>query len=221
MATVPAPVSSDSPASPAHAQIVQTLESAARAHLRLADQGVEAIAAAATQVGDALAAGHTVYAFGNGGSAAAAQHFVAELVGRFVADRPALRAIALSADTSILTAVGHDFGFEHVFARQIDALGRRGDVALGISTSGEAPNVLRAFETARAHGLTTIALTGRAGGTAGRVADVHVNVADESTARIQEVHTTVLHAICELLERTVKVPPHVEPANDKHPPPTR
>ena len=141
-----------------------------------------------------------VLVFGNGGSASDAQHFAAEFVGRFQRERRAAAAIALTTDTSILTAIGNDYAFDRVFARQIDALGTRGDVALGITTSGGSANVLEAFRVARARGLTTIALTGRDGGEAGRLADIHVNVPDASTARVQEVHRTMLHVICELVE---------------------
>jgi D-sedoheptulose 7-phosphate isomerase len=148
----------------------------------------------------ALAHGGTVLVFGNGGSAADAQHVVAELVGRFVRNRRAWPAVALTTDTSILTAVGNDFGFDQVFARQIEALGRPGDVAVGITTSGDSPNVLKALEAARTRGLVTVALTGKSGGAAGRAADVHVNVPETVTARIQEAHTTMLHLMCELVD---------------------
>jgi D-sedoheptulose 7-phosphate isomerase len=143
--------------------------------------------------------GRTVLVFGNGGSAADAQHFAAELVGRYEKDRKAWPAVALTTDTSALTAIGNDYGFDRVFARQIEALGKTGDVAIGISTSGKSPNVLRALEAANDRGLVTIALTGR-GGDAGKIARLHVRVDEERTARIQEVHATVLHAICELVE---------------------
>ncbi len=138
---------------------------------------------------------------GNGGSAADAQHFVAELVGRYGRERRALRAVALSTDTSILTALGNDYGFDRVFARQVEAHGRAGDVLMGISTSGQSANVLAAVETARALGMCTIALTGRDGGSLGARADIHVNVPESETARAQEVHITLLHAMCELIER--------------------
>jgi D-sedoheptulose 7-phosphate isomerase len=141
--------------------------------------------------------------FGNGGSAADAQHFAAELVGRFQRERRAVAAIALTTDTSALTAIGNDYGFERTFARQIEALGHPGDVAIGISTSGGSANVIEAFRVAKARGLTTIAVTGRDGGAAGRMSDIHVNVADQSAARVQEVHRTVLHVICELVEETL------------------
>jgi D-sedoheptulose 7-phosphate isomerase len=159
------------------------------------------IAEAARVILDAVRNGRKVLAFGNGGSAADAQHFAAELVGRFERDRRAVAAVALTTDTSILTAVSNDYGFDRAFARQVDALGAAGDVAVGISTSGESPNVRAALEAARQNGLRTIALTGRDGGAIGRAADVHVNVPDASTARAQEVHRTLLHAICELVER--------------------
>jgi D-sedoheptulose 7-phosphate isomerase len=148
----------------------------------------------------ALAEGKTIFAFGNGGSAADAQHFVAELVVRYEVERPGRAAIALTTDTSILTAAGNDSGFERVFARQLEALGRRGDVALAVTTSGTSPNVLRALETANGRGMVTIALTGRDGGEAGRLAVIHVNVPEQRTALAQEVHTTILHVWCELID---------------------
>jgi len=142
-----------------------------------------------------------VLLFGNGGSAADAQHLAAEFVGRFQRERRALAAIALTADTSVLTAIGNDYTFDRVFARQVEALGKRGDVAFGISTSGRSPNIVAALETARARGLQTIALTGRDGGAVGRAAAIHINVPSDATARVQEVHRTVLHIICDIVER--------------------
>lgn len=150
---------------------------------------------------DAIANGGRVFVFGNGGSAADAQHFAAELVGRFMRERAALPAIALTTDSSVLTAIANDYSFRRIFVRQLEALGRRGDVALGISTSGASPNVLDAIRYAREQGLRTIALTGRDGGTIGAAAELHVNVPDENTQRVQEVHGTILHAICEVIER--------------------
>lgn len=160
------------------------------------------VAAAAAIVG-ALRGGGKVLVFGNGGSAADAQHAAAELVGRFERDRPGFAAVALTADASVLTSVGNDYGFDRVFARQIEGLGRRGDVALAITTSGQSANVVTALQSARERGLHTIALTGRDGGPAGRAAEVHVNVPSESTARVQEVHRTLLHAICALVEKAM------------------
>jgi D-sedoheptulose 7-phosphate isomerase len=182
-------------------KVAEGLRAAAAAHERLAaGPAVAAVAAAAAAIVTALGAGGTVLVFGNGGSAADAQHVVAELVGRFVKNRRAWPAVALTTDTSILTAVGNDFGFDQVFSRQIEALGRRGDLAIGITTSGDSPNVLRGLEVAKAGGLVTVALTGRSGGAAGRLADIHVNVPETVTARIQEAHTTMLHLMCELVD---------------------
>jgi D-sedoheptulose 7-phosphate isomerase len=160
---------------------------------------VTAIVQAAAAMTAALKQGHSVLVFGNGGSAADAQHFAAELVGRYEKERRAWPAVALTTDTSALTAIGNDYGFDRVFARQIEALGRTGDVAVGISTSGKSPNVLRALESANERGLVTIALTGR-GGDAGRIARHHIAVQEDRTARVQEVHATLLHVICELVE---------------------
>jgi D-sedoheptulose 7-phosphate isomerase len=155
---------------------------------------------AAAVMREALGDGRKILVFGNGGSASDAQHFAAELVGRFQLERRALPALALTTDTSVLTALANDYAFERVFARQIEAFGQAGDVALGITTSGDSPNVVAALQTARAQGLKTIALTGRTGGSAASAADIHVNVPDQSTARVQEVHRTLLHVMCELVE---------------------
>jgi phosphoheptose isomerase len=169
-------------------------------HQRVRNGDHEAVVAAARLIRDAHAAGGKLLIFGNGGSAADAQHLAAELVNRFQRERDAIAAVALTTDASILTSVANDYSFDRVFVRQVEALGRAGDVALGISTSGESDNVVKGLEAARARGLKTIALTGRDGGSLGRVADVHVNVPEQSTARVQEVHRTLIHAICELFE---------------------
>ncbi len=182
----------------AAAHAARALRAAAAAHERMA-ASVAPVVDAAKAIAAALTQGGQVLAFGNGGSAADAQHFVAELVGRYEQERRAWPAIALSTDTSILTALGNDYGFDRVFARQIEAHGKPGDVALGITTSGKSPNVLRALETANQRGLVTIALTGR-GGDAGRIAKIHIGVDDDRTPRIQEVHITLLHILCELVE---------------------
>jgi D-sedoheptulose 7-phosphate isomerase len=157
---------------------------------------VDALLAAFGRQGKALI-------FGNGGSAADALHFAAELVGRFERDRRGLAALALPADTSVLTSVANDYGFERVFARQVEAFGVAGDVAIGISTSGASANVLAALEAARNRGLVTIAFTGRDGGAVGRAVDIHVNVPHASAARVQEVHRTLIHAVCELVEKGI------------------
>jgi D-sedoheptulose 7-phosphate isomerase len=155
---------------------------------------------AAQAMSDALKAGGKLLVFGNGGSAADAQHLSAELVGRFQKERAAMPAIALTTDTSILTSIANDYSYKQVFARQMEALGQKGDVAFGITTSGESPNVLAALQVAKAKGLKTIALTGRDGGRVGAAADIHVNVPDQNTARVQEVHRTLLHVMCEVIE---------------------
>jgi len=151
---------------------------------------------------DALRDGRKLLLFGNGGSAADAQHVAAEFVGRFLRERKPLPAIALTTDTSALTAIGNDYGFDDVFARQVRALGARGDVAIAISTSGKSPNVLRAVQTARDAGLKVVALTGGDGGALATAADVTLRVsASTLSARIQETHILVGHVICELVDQ--------------------
>jgi D-sedoheptulose 7-phosphate isomerase len=151
-------------------------------------------------IAEALGNGQALLVFGNGGSAADAQHFVAEFVGRYQRERRAVPALALTVDTSVLTALANDYGFDRVFARQIEAFGAPGDIAFGITTSGASPNVVEGLKAAAERGMTTIALTGRDGGVAGQVADIHVNVPHAVTARVQEAHIVLLHAICELVE---------------------
>jgi D-sedoheptulose 7-phosphate isomerase len=150
---------------------------------------------------EALAAGGKIMLFGNGGSAADAQHLAAELVVRYDADRRALAALALTTDTSTLTACANDFGFETVFARQIEALGKPGDVAIGITTSGASENVVRALEAAKSSGLVAAALAGRDGGRLNGLADPLLIVPSTTTARIQEMHITIGHMLCDALER--------------------
>jgi D-sedoheptulose 7-phosphate isomerase len=170
-------------------------------HERLRDENLQPVADAAAAILEASTGGGKVLVFGNGGSAADAQHLATDLVGRFQRERRALAAVALTADSSLLTAIANDYAFDRVFVRQIEALGGRGDVAVGISTSGRSSSVVEGLRAARAHGLKTIALTGRDGGPAGALADIHINVPDPSTARVQEAHRTLIHAICELVER--------------------
>lgn len=150
----------------------------------------------------ALRNGNKLLLFGNGGSAADTQHIATEIVGRFAFERPALPALALSVDTSALTAVSNDYGFDHVFSRQIEALGREGDVALGFSTSGNSPNVLRAISTAKKKKLHTVAFTGKSGGKLKVASDLDycVCVPSDITARIQECHMLIGHIVCELVE---------------------
>lgn len=158
------------------------------------------IAAAVQAILVSVTSGGKVLACGNGGSAADAQHFAAEFVGRFERERPELGAIALTTDSSILTAIANDYSYEQVFARQVRALGLAGDVLLAISTSGNSPSILAAVEAAHAREMTVVALTGRGGGKmagALRETDVHVCVPHERTARIQEVHLLTLHCLCD------------------------
>src|SRR5712672_3431859 len=152
---------------------------------------------------DALQKGNKALFFGNGGSAADAQHIAAELVGRFAFDRPALPALALSVNTSCVTAIGNDFGFEQVFSRQLEALARPGDVAIGISTSGNSANVIRGLTTAKKIGLYAIALTGGTGGDLIGIVDHYICVPSTETPRIQECHILIGHIISELVEREI------------------
>lgn len=167
---------------------------------RFFDEKAALLVAVGRRIASTLRAGGKVLAFGNGGSAADAQHFAAELVGRFLRERAAWPALALSTDTSVLTAVGNDLGYENVFRRQVEAHGRRGDVAVGITTSGRSPNVLAALRLARENGLVTVALTGEGGGEAARLADHLIDVPHRETARVQEVHAMVVHVLCQVVE---------------------
>lgn len=144
-----------------------------------------------------------VILFGNGGSASDSQHIAAELVGRFKKDRTALAAIALTTNTSILTSLANDYGYEVVFAKQVEALGQKNDIAIGISTSGKAKNVAQAIKQAKKMGLKTIALTGGDGGELAKLADIALIVPSLVTARIQEAHITIGHIVCELVENTL------------------
>ena len=177
------------------------LDASIALHQQVRSLDLSAVVKAAEAVIDSYARGGKVLAFGNGGSAADAQHFAAELVGRFERDRSGMPALALTTDTCALTSVGNDYGFERIFARQIEALGREGDVAVAISTSGASPNVVAGLREASARGLRTVALTGRNGGALGAMAEIHINVPHDTTCRVQEVHMTLLHAICGIVER--------------------
>jgi D-sedoheptulose 7-phosphate isomerase len=152
---------------------------------------------------EALRRGNKLLLFGNGGSAADAQHIAAELVGRFAFDRPALPALALSVNGSCVTAIGNDYGFDRVFSRQLEALARPGDVAFGISTSGNSPNVLQGLSTAKNMRLHTVALTGRTGGNLLKIVDHCICVPSDETPRIQECHILIGHIISELVEREI------------------
>lgn len=160
------------------------------------------IAEMAELICDRLAAGGKVLVCGNGGSAADSQHFAAELVGRFATERRALAAIALSTDTSALTSIGNDYGFEHVFARQIEALGQAGDVLVAISTSGNSPNVAAAARAARARSMAVIGLTGAKDSLLRQISDLCLQVPSPETARIQEAHIFVIHCICAIVDQS-------------------
>ncbi len=170
---------------------------------RAADELTEAITRAGSMVGTCLTGGGQVLACGNGGSAADAQHFVAELVGRMCHERRPLPAIALSSDPSIVTCIGNDYGYENLFARQVGAHGRAGDVLIGISTSGRSRNVILAMEEARRRGVKTIALLGAGGDPSFEECDVVLHMPTGDTQRIQELHMAMLHAICALAEEQV------------------
>ncbi len=167
----------------------------------LEPEQVQAVAAIASLIATALRRGNKLIVFGNGGSSADAQHMVAELVGRYLVDRRSLPAICLSDNPSVVTSLSNDYGFDHVFARQIEGFGVPGDVALGISTSGASVNVIEAIQAARRGGLTTVALTGASGDRLKAVAEHCIAVPSEETPRIQEGHGLVAHIVCELVER--------------------
>ncbi len=158
------------------------------------------LVSAAQETAKSLKTGHKLMVAGNGGSAADAQHLVAEFVSRLVKDRPALRAVALTTDSSILTAVGNDYGYECTFARQIEALGQPGDIFLAISTSGNSPNILRALELAHSTGIVTIGLTGARGGHMVELCDFCLRMPSDLTMKIQEAHLALEHIFCLLVE---------------------
>lgn len=165
----------------------------------------EVIEAAAESCVTALSRGNKLLICGNGGSAADAQHFAAELVGRFVADRPALTAIALTTDSSALTAIANDYGYDAVFSRQVEGLAREGDVLVAISTSGNSPSVLAASDAARSLGCQVIGMTGRDGGALALKSDVSVVAPAAETAHIQECHIVVVHLLCALIEKGLEL----------------
>lgn len=163
------------------------------------------IAQAGEICAEALRAGKRIYLCGNGGSAADAQHIAAELIGRFVSDRRSLPAIALTTDTSALTAIGNDYGYEHVFSRQVEGLAQPGDVLLAISTSGNSMNILNAVESAQKNGALAIGLSGKSGGELHGAADLSLVVPSDVTARIQEMHIVVGHLLCALIEHRLEL----------------
>jgi D-sedoheptulose 7-phosphate isomerase len=178
----------------------------ARLKLDAAEALAPHVARAASLLTECLLGDGKILACGNGGSAADAQHFAAELVGRFERERPELPAVALTTDTSLLTAVANDYSFEQVFAKQVRALGARGDVLLAISTSGNSGNVIAAIEAARGREMRVVAMTGKGGGRIGELLapeDVHLCVPHSRTARIQEVHLLMIHCVCDAIDATL------------------
>ena len=199
---MPYPVDSSSAVREYAADIRQSFEESRRVVETITGDPsvVEALAVAAAHCVTALQAGRKILFAGNGGSAADAQHLAGELVSRFNYDRPGLAAVALNTDTAILTAIGNDYGYERVFARQVEAIGVEGDVLVAISTSGRSPNVLAAVAAARARGIVTIALCG-AGGPLAETCDVALRMPSEQTPHIQEGHIIVGHTLCALIEQ--------------------
>ena len=176
-----------------HAEVMETV----------ATELAPAICASVASITKALEAGNKLLIMGNGGSAADAQHFAAEFVGRFLRERRALPAIALTTDTSLLTAVGNDFGFDQIFKRQIEALTQPGDVVIGISTSGNSANVALAMESAQQIGCETIGLLGRDGGAIAPLSKIQLTIPVQETPHIQEAHITIIHLICDLVEQAI------------------
>lgn len=166
----------------------------------LTKKNISLVASAAEMIAESFKSGGKLLIVGNGGSAADAQHLAAEFVNRFVIERPPLPALALTTDTSTITSIGNDYAFDQSFSKQVRALGRAGDVLLAISTSGNSPNILKAVETAKALDIKVIGLTGKGGGALAEGSDILLDVEAKATARIQEVHITICHILCELVD---------------------
>ncbi len=180
--------------------ILQTLQDSLNVKTDAVRGNLSTLIRCADLLAACLSSGHKILIFGNGGSAADAQHIAAEFVNRFRVERPPLGAMALTTDTSILTSIGNDYTFDHIFSRQVMALGRKDDVAWGISTSGNSKNVLEGIEAARSLGLLTLGMTGR-GGALVQCSDLCLRVPSDTTARIQESHITLAHILCDLVDR--------------------
>jgi D-sedoheptulose 7-phosphate isomerase len=196
----------ESPAMDLAAHLRTHFEEGIELRSRMAETLPAEIARAGEALAAALKSGHKALSCGNGGSAADAQHFAAELVGRFERERPGLPAVSLTTDTSALTAIANDYDFDRVFSKQVEALGNEADVLLAISTSGNSKNVIEAMKAAQARKLVVIALTGRDGGAMGRLCgprDFHINVAHPRTMRVQEVHLLVVHCLCEVVDNVI------------------
>lgn len=185
-------------------EIISLFKKSAEIKVAFAEKNAARIEQAAEVIVNALQKGGKILLFGNGGSAADAQHIAAEFVNRFLLNRAPFPAVALSTDTSVLTSIGNDLSFDEIFSRQIAALGKPGDISWGITTSGKSPNIIRAFEVSRELGLMTIGFTGKDGGAAASLVDYNFNVETGSTPRIQETHITLAHVICELVERRMQ-----------------
>jgi len=180
--------------------ILSILKESINVKERSIKSNIDLIAKGADMLAECLASGHKILIFGNGGSAADAQHIAAEFVNRFQIERIPLAALALTTDTSIITSIGNDYTFDEIFSRQIKALGQKDDIAIGISTSGNSKNVIEAINTAKEIGILTIGLTG-SGGRLAECADLVFSVESDTTARIQETHITMGHILCDLVER--------------------
>lgn len=179
--------------------VARILREGAELRLQMIERMTDPLLAASRAIAEAFKAGNKLLLFGNGGSAADAQHVAAEFVNRFLIERPPLPAVALTTDSSILTSISNDYAFDEVFSKQLKALGKKGDVALGITTSGNSPNVLKAMRVAKKMGMTTIAMAGE-GGKVASLADIALSIPSKSTPRIQEAHIAVGHVLCELTD---------------------
>jgi len=188
---------------PVRGPIYQAMMSLSRLAATVAESLEEEVTRSAVLSAECLTRGGKILVCGNGGSAADSQHFVAELIGRMCSERQSLPAISLSSDPSIVTALGNDYGYENVFSRQVEGLGHEGDVLLAISTSGRSPNILKALQVARNKGMKTIALVGESGDASIENCEVVIHIPSKDTQRVQELHTAVLHAICEHVERVI------------------
>ena len=180
--------------------IKEHAEEGAKLRISFLNDAASLIDDSARAMARSLAQGGKILVCGNGGSAADAQHMTGELLGRFLMERPSLPAVALTVDTSTLTAIGNDYGYDDIFARQVNGLGREGDVLIAISTSGNSANVVRAIEAARALGMVVVGYTGKGGGRMAGMCDFHIDVPDSRTPLIQEMHEAVMHLTCQLID---------------------
>lgn len=184
-------------------KIIKIFNESIEVKTKTLDWNLDKIISAVKEINKAVKKSRKILLFGNGGSAADSQHIAAEFIGRFKKERRAVGAIALTTDTSCLTALGNDYSFDIIFSRQIEGLGKKGDIAIGISTSGSSKNVIEGIKKAKSLGLKTITLTGCDGGRLSKVSDISIVVPSKDTARIQESHSCIAHAICELVENSI------------------